>query len=216
VVCSSPGVIPVAVLVYAGSDHLQRGSNFGSVTAVGIAAGLAALISGVLVGFLFGLPQTVSQAKPKGLLTTNTSLDQITDWLTKILVGLGLVQLGKLSHGVSKLSSSLAPGLGNGPGAKAFATALLVFGAADGFLIGYLWARLVLSKRFNVAARGLAEEPSPLPAKPSVVAKTTAGVQVRGLAAGRSGDRQPDPDAQEPSPADPPGPDVASQDDPQE
>jgi predicted PurR-regulated permease PerM len=178
-ICVSPLVIPIAVLTYAAADHLNPGTNFGSVTAVGFAAGAAALISGVFVGFLFGLPQTLAQSKPTGLLRTNTSLDQITDWLTKILVGLGLVQLGKIGHGVSKLSSSLAPGLGGATGAKAFGTALLVYGAASGFLLGYLWARIVLSKRFNAAARALEKEtveqvdaalkqtsPTPLPPLP--------------------------------------------------
>jgi hypothetical protein len=182
----SPALIPIAVLIYAAADHLSKGSNFGSVVAVGIAAGAASLMSGVFVGFLFGLPQTLSQTKPKGFLTTNTSLDQITDWLTKILVGLGLVQLGKVSHGVSSLSSSLAPGLGDGSGAKAFATAILIYAAADGFLIGYLWARLVLSARFNAAAKALAKEdveqydaalakePPPMPTKPALVADTAS------------------------------------------
>ena len=157
-ICASPALIPIAVVIYAAADHLGSGTNFGSVTALGIAAAAAALTSGVFIGFLFGLPTTLARSKPTGLLATNTSLDQITDWLTKILVGLGLVQLGKISHGVSKLSGSLAPGLGGGPGAKAFATALLIYAAADGFLIGYLWTRIVLSKRFNAAARALEGE----------------------------------------------------------
>ena len=212
-ICVSPLVIPLAVLIYAAADHLNPGTNFGSVTAVGIAAGAAALMSGVFVGFLFGLPQTLAQAKPTGLLTTNTSLDQITDWLTKILVGLGLVQLGKISHGVSKLSSSLAPGLGGGPGAKSFGTALLIFGAADGFLLGYLWARIVLSRRFNAAARALEKEtieqvdlalkqsaPSPppaLPPEPEAFSATVAAA-VRSLGEGR--ETRPDPGPDEPPP----------------
>jgi hypothetical protein len=178
---ASPAVALLAVLVYAGADHFGKGSNFGSVTAVGLAAGSAALASGALLGFLFGVPKALEQPKSTGLLATNTNLDQITEWLTKILVGLGLVQLGKVSHGVSRLASSLEPGLGGTPGAKAFATALLIYSAVDGFLIGYLWARIVLSERFRLAARALVQEvdqalesvPRPqLPTKPEVVAKT--------------------------------------------
>jgi hypothetical protein len=216
-ICASPIVILVAVLIYAAADHLGPEANFGSVVALGIAAGAAALISGVFVGFLFGLPQTLKQDNPTGLLTTNTSLDQITDWLTKILVGLGLVQLGRISHGVSRLSTSLAPGLGGGPGAKAFATAMLIYGAADGFLIGYLWARIILSKRFNAAARGLAKEnvqeidaalkpkpPTPplLGPKPKVEAQSVANeAQIRGLGPGTA--KPDDPEADEAPPADP-------------
>jgi hypothetical protein len=88
-------------------------------------------------------------------LTTNTNLDQISEWLTKILVGLGLVQLGKVTHGVGKIAGSLSPGLGAGAGAKPFAVALLVYSVLDGFLIGYIWTRIDLSKRFREAAEDL-------------------------------------------------------------
>jgi hypothetical protein len=183
-ITASPGLALAAVFVYAVADHFAEGSNFGSVLAVGVAAGSAGLISGVLFGFLFGLPRT-RQERPDatGLLTTNTNLDQISDWLTKILVGLGLVQLGRLSHGVGKLASSLAPGLGGGSGAKAFATALLIYAAIDGFLMGYLWARIVLSRRFRLAAqdlevaaakRTLQTLPSQLALDPKVIAESSA------------------------------------------
>jgi len=213
-ICASPALIPIAVAIYAAADHLGPGTNFGSVAALGIATAAAALMSGVFVGFLFGLPTTLAQSKPTGLLTTNTSLDQITDWLTKILVGLGLVQLGRVSHGVSKLAGSLAPGLGGGPGAKAFATALLIYGAADGFLIGYLWTRIVLSKRFNAAARALKGEiveqadralktpplgPPRPPEKPNVEAAAAADeIRMHSLAAGT--DEQPGQRTDEPPP----------------
>jgi hypothetical protein len=181
---ASPALAVVAVLIYAGAGHFGKGSTFGSVVAVGLAAAFAAAASGVLIGFLFGVPKALEQPKSQGLLATNTNLDQITDWLTKILVGLGLVQLGKASHGVSSLASSLAPGLGGTPGSKSFATALLIYSAVDGFLIGYLWARIVLSERFRLVARALVKEvdqalenvPPPLPSQPEIVAKTTGPV----------------------------------------
>jgi hypothetical protein len=83
----------VAVFIFATST-----SSFGAVLAVGLAVVGAASFAGLLLGFLFGLPKTLERSG-KGRLTTNTNLDQISDWLTKILVGLGLVQLGKVSTG---------------------------------------------------------------------------------------------------------------------
>ena len=152
---ASPLVAVLSVVAYAASGDLEGGSTFLSVVALGTAAAAAALVAGALLGFLFGLPRAVDQPGTKARLRTNTNLDQISDWLTKILVGLGLVQLGKVTHGVGHIGQSLAPGLGNGPGAKPFAVALLVYSAGDGFLLGYIWTRVDLSRRFREAAEDL-------------------------------------------------------------
>jgi hypothetical protein len=151
----SPLVAVLAVLGYAASGDIEGGSTFLSVLAVGVAAAAGALLAGIVLGFLFGLPKTVDRSSTEARLTTNTNLDQISEWLTKILVGLGLVQLGKVTHGVGKIAGSLAPGLGGGAGAKPFAVALLVYSALDGFLIGYIWTRIDLSRRFREAAEDL-------------------------------------------------------------
>ena len=132
------------------------GTPFLSVFALGLAASAAAFFAGVLLGFLFALPKTIDRAGGnESRLSTNTNLDQISDWLTKILVGLGLVQLGKVTHGISSLGASLAPGLGGGAGAKTFAVTIVVYSAFDGFLVGYIWTRIDLSRRFRVAAEDL-------------------------------------------------------------
>jgi hypothetical protein len=149
---ASPVVALLGVLVFAISGHFATGSTAASVFAVGAGVVGGATFAGVLLGFLFGLPKTVERHDHQGSLSTNTNLDQISDWLTKILVGLGLVQLGKVSHGVSGIGASLAPGLGGGPGAKAFGVGVLMYSLIDGFLIGYIWTRIDLSPRFKAAA----------------------------------------------------------------
>jgi ABC-type amino acid transport system permease subunit len=155
----SPLAPLIAVACYAASEGATgngKEETFLSVLAVGVVASAAALFAGMILGFLFGLPKTLDgKSGAKARLTTNTNLDQISDWLTKILVGLGLVQIGKLTHGINNLGGSLAPGLGNGSGAKAFAVAILMYSALDGFLIGYIWTRIDLSKRFRIAAEDL-------------------------------------------------------------
>jgi hypothetical protein len=151
----SPLIAVLAVVGYAASGDIEGGSTFLSVLAVGLAAAIAALLAGTVLGFLFGLPKTVDRSATEARLTTNTNLDQISEWLTKILVGLGLVQLGKVSHGVGKIAGTIEPGLGAGAGAKPFAVSLLVYSVLDGFLIGYIWTRIDLSKRFREAAEDL-------------------------------------------------------------
>jgi hypothetical protein len=157
-ISASPSIALVASVIYsaAGGFTAKSGATFWSVLALCIATAAASLIAGALVGFLFGFPRTPEKSEATGILATNTNLDQISDWLTKILVGLGLVQIGKIAHGIHGLASSLAPGLGEGAGAQPFAVGLIVYSAIDGFLIGYLWARTVVSKLFREAAEDLA------------------------------------------------------------
>jgi hypothetical protein len=157
-IVASPLVAFSAAVIYAGAEvsTATSGATFWSVLALCFAAAAASLIVGALVGFLFGFPRTSENPGSTSLLTTNTNLDQISDWLTKILVGLGLVQFGKIIHGINDLATSLAPGLGEGSGAQPFAFGLLVYAAVDGFLLGYLWARTVASSLFLSAAEELA------------------------------------------------------------
>ncbi len=160
------GVVPLtplfavaAVVIYAVSEDHQHGATFWSVLAVGLATAGAALLAGVLLGFLFGLPRVAVRGNPDAKdssgLETNSNLDEVSDWLTKILVGLGLVQLGRISHAVSGIGQELAPGLGGVPGAKGFAIGLLIYAAIDGFLIGYIWTRVDLSRVFQRAHENL-------------------------------------------------------------
>lgn len=93
---------------------------------------------------------------------SNSNLEQISDWLTKILVGVGLVQIGQIGTAGGRLVRFLAPGLGGQPSSEAFAAALLVFFTTTGFLIGYLITRIFLGPVFarteNVIKEG--EKPS--------------------------------------------------------
>jgi hypothetical protein len=150
------------VVIYAATAKLDHGSTLSTVLAVGLATVGAATLSGLLLGFLFGLPRVAVAARTAGTgadessgLETNSNLDEVSDWLTKILVGLGLVQLGRISHAVSHLGQELAPGLGSMPGAKTFAIALILYSAIDGFLIGYIWTRVDLSRIFKKAHESL-------------------------------------------------------------
>ena len=155
-ISTSPAVGFVAVAIYAFSDAAKPGTSCWGVFAVGAMAASAALIVGALGGFLFGLPRTLERPDANGHLATNTNLDQVSDWLTKIIVAIGLVELGKIANGVDNLATSLAPGLGGGDGVHAFAVGLMIYSVADGFLVGYLWTRIVVSIRLKEAAEDLA------------------------------------------------------------
>lgn len=85
----------------------------------------------------------------------NTSLEQISDWLAKMLVGVGLVEIKTVPANLQSMAEYVAQGLGNGPHPARFAAAILVFFAACGFLFGFLWARLYLRRWFSDADRDL-------------------------------------------------------------
>jgi hypothetical protein len=66
----------------------------------------------------------------------------VSDWLTKILVGVGLVQLGRALPAMSSLADSLRDPMGGGPSSAAFGLAIALTSAGLGFLYLYLWSRL--------------------------------------------------------------------------
>lgn len=121
--------------------------------------GGSSFIGGAL-GFLFGIPRTLQGEDPnkKGLpqdkaessavrtdYIANTNLEQISDWLTKILVGVGLTQIGKIGEIFENLSTFLAKGLSNHSSSQVFVSAILAYSMIVGFFFGYLWTRLYLA-----------------------------------------------------------------------
>jgi tetratricopeptide (TPR) repeat protein len=148
---------------------------------------LASLASGGFVGFLFGIPKVAqpdalaapaagaavpaanaapaAPAAPTGgtsyRLLVNTNLTDISDWLTKIIVGVTLIELQKIPENLNRASLFIADSIG-GPEQKSFAGAILVFFSVGGFLGGYLFTRLFLTGAFfradqpNLTAAGAA------------------------------------------------------------
>jgi len=131
----------------------------------------ASLLSGGFLGFLFGIPRSLQQNEGSDESTkninkdrerdvtygANTNLEQISDWLTKILVGVGLTQISSMPKAFQNYAIYASAGLGNFRGTEAFALALLVYFLIGGFLLGYLWTRLSLAsalRQADIAALG--------------------------------------------------------------
>ena len=157
----------LSVVVYAAHSGGKEG--FFAIVSVGVLlAGAAAFVGGAL-GFLFGIPRTLQQeggspsveANPARAETgsfthridyrPNTNLEQISDWLTKILVGVSLTQITEIRNGLVSLTAFAAQGLGSQSQGQVFAFALLSYSAVLGFLFGYLWTRLFLAGALRVA-----------------------------------------------------------------
>lgn len=124
---------------------------------------LGCLASGAFVGFLFGIPKILQGDRQPGNAVAgqdsaisdyrqrvNTNLEEISDWLTKIIVGLGLINLRSIPPQLNLLSNILASGM-EGNNNQAFALSLIIYFLILGFLFGYLSTRLFLSRAFALA-----------------------------------------------------------------
>lgn len=156
----------VAVVVYGlgiTGPHLQ-------FIAVGLVTAGAALLTGAFFGFLFGVPRVVSAGNArveydaKKLATgdpaangatakapfwaPSSNLAEVSDWLTKLLLGAGLVSLTQLSGPLSGFVRNIADGLDNQTNGEPSGAAMVMAGsilalfAVLGFLMGYVLATI--------------------------------------------------------------------------
>jgi tetratricopeptide (TPR) repeat protein len=123
----------------------------------------AAWLTGALLGFIFGVPHTQENAVGEDRYLPGTSLEEISDWLTKMIVGVTLTQLSNIPGKLGSLATYIAQGmLSNAAGIpysdlhaievnRAFALAVCIYFSVDGFLFGFLWARLYLLRAYRDA-----------------------------------------------------------------
>lgn len=150
--------------------------------------GLGFCVSGMLLGFLFGIPRTLpsgtvnmapddrrngksratdepaataagagADANPATASNTlflgtptpmeiNSNLVEVSDWLTKIIVGVGLIELKSLPGSARSMAAFIAPSLAiDTATAMAVVGGIMLFFSVHGFLIGYLLTRIYLS-----------------------------------------------------------------------
>jgi hypothetical protein len=110
---------------------------------------MAAFGSSAVIGFIFAVPRASTAGLPSKGLTPNTNLEQVSDWLTKILIGAGLVQIGSIAGEIHVLAGYLAPAFGGSPASEIFASVLIVFNLAMGFTVSYIATRLILTNELR-------------------------------------------------------------------
>lgn len=116
--------------------------------------GLATFMGGGLIGFLFGIPKVnsnYSKNEDREYLA-NTSLEEISDWLTKIIIGLGLTQLIKIPGYLKDLSENIVLGITCSNKCatddRTYILFLVIYYSLLGFFFAYFFARLELKNRF--------------------------------------------------------------------
>jgi hypothetical protein len=138
--------------VYIYAQFVPAGYSAWNVVGCGLVFGAAAFLAGGVLGFLFGIPKAAtSAASADSEYTANTNLEQISNWLTTIVVGLTLTQIGKIPGAWGKLTNELKVPLGNQSSSGDFGAALVIFYAVLGFLYLYLWSRTLLMKELRKA-----------------------------------------------------------------
>lgn len=195
-----------------------------ALTGIGILISMSSATVGASLGFLFAVPRVLTasaaeagaaasggatgdggeSARPVSrLLGSNTNLERISDWLTTMLVGVGLSQLSSIGPALGRFSTFLADTVrvgtdGTAGPLPAIGPFLLVLGLLSGFLFFYLQTRLILVPELNKVEQGLAQS-RPLGSVAGTVVRTAArSLAEKGNLASRAiaqGSRPSDEDA---------------------
>jgi uncharacterized membrane protein len=104
---------------------------------------------GALLGFLFAVPRVNVRAAARRDLSPNTNIETVSDWLTKTLIGVGLINFTNIGVYITGLSQDLGVSL---QVSKEFALALLVYFFVLGLIEGYLLTRTFLYEEFAAEA----------------------------------------------------------------
>ncbi|GAO44106.1 pYEATS domain-containing protein [Flavihumibacter petaseus] len=128
----------------------------------------AYLLGGAIVGFLFAIPRSGTfrykpgNENPNSWYDDNTNLEEISDWLTKIIVGITLVQFDKIQYLLDVSARSIAASFllqdcKSGCAYYSWAYGLIIFFVAIGFVISYLWTRINFALILTVSRKRLSE-----------------------------------------------------------
>jgi hypothetical protein len=152
VLAAAAAAASVLFAVSAPGDLRQRVG----VGLTAMALSFAAIAVGAFVGFLFGVPrsraieESGADKQHESYFVFNSNLLKVSDWLTTILVGLGLVQLGRVGPAVASFSETIGSPLGGQAYSGTFGVAFMLAVGLAALLVAYMWASLrvyVLYKR---------------------------------------------------------------------
>lgn len=134
-----------ALLIYSASLERDSTSSFGNLLLISMALTMV----GLLVGILFGIPKSPSKAEDKttnSSISANTNLEEVSDWLTKILIGFGIAELSKLDEIVTNVTHSISTMI---PAVSAaLILGITLYFPIYGFLAGWLLTRIYLTQIF--------------------------------------------------------------------
>jgi tetratricopeptide (TPR) repeat protein len=110
---------------------------------------LASFVSGFFLGFLFGIPKRSEEKESKYHLSSN--LVDISDWLTKIIIGLGLVEIKGIPGALSSVGTYIQKATGTEESIKIVSVCCIIYFSIFGLYYGYNYMRLILSSQYKGA-----------------------------------------------------------------
>lgn len=117
---------------------------------IGLLIALASFASGFFLGTLFGMPKRINDAT--GHYSLNNSLVEIADWLTKIIVGLGLVNLKQVPAYLVSIGVFVRETSGRKEQSiEVYTTSIVLYFGIFALYTGYNYMRLVLSNKYKNA-----------------------------------------------------------------
>ena len=178
------GLLAICLLAFSSASPFSWLTTV-RILGFGFLYAAAFFAAGSLIGFLFGIPRSItfptgkddkfntdgkSADNQQARYKTNTNLEEISDWLTKIIVGLGLINLKSIPAKLKTAAWFFANFCGKDY-CEPIAMALIIYFSVCGFFLAYLMTRLFLTGAFTradqAAAGGTIDPPSSLVIKNS-------------------------------------------------
>lgn len=133
-----------------------------SLVVIEIILGLSSFVVGILLGFIFGIPKSsvFNQPEPETdsqnfnqseNLSENsnlryqpsTNLEQISDWLTKIIIGIGLVEFREILDLLVRIGEIVDSNMNeSAPNIEILTISIILIFLVLGFISSYLWTRI--------------------------------------------------------------------------
>lgn len=110
-----------------------------STLGCGILIAGASLSGGGFLGFIFGIPSILQN--PTAKIKYNDNLIKISDWLTTIVVGVGLTQLYHVPTFFKSVGTSFETNFGGGDWARNVSISIIGYFFLLGFLMMYFWTK---------------------------------------------------------------------------
>jgi uncharacterized membrane protein len=134
---------------------------------------MACIAVGAFIGFLFGVPRVNPDSKVNSYLLPNKNIEMVSDWLTKIIVGIGLVHLKDIGQFLEAMSARLGGAFTSDSSSlgvafyKPFALGLIVYFFFVGLIQGYLLTRMFLFWLFSLEVQSAKAMDAPSTAVPA-------------------------------------------------
>ncbi|MBM2616436.1 hypothetical protein JIG36_12795 [Actinoplanes sp. LDG1-06] len=166
------GIIAVGALAgFASESEETRKGLF--VTATVLILYAAAMAVGAFLGFLYGMPRSrladltagteASPEQSKATLSakylTNSNFIKVSDWVTTIIVGLGIANLNEIVPAARRLGSALTEPMGGSQFGAAIGLSVVLVGLISGFVLCYLWTTIRVRELLEEAEAALTTVP---------------------------------------------------------